>query len=133
MIAGMGLAMEAGIVGALGGEVGHLSATFSIFLIGGLMLSLGMIYFGSTSMRHLFSQPRWLLTGGIIGPAFVLILTIATPLVGVGTTMVGILFGQVSASLIIDHYGLLGSQRRGIDMYRIIALIFILTALWLIY
>ncbi|MNF08594.1 hypothetical protein D3C80_2090500 [compost metagenome] len=47
-------------------------------------------------------------------------------------TMIGILAGQVSKSLIIDHYGLLGTPHRKIDNKRIIALIFIVLALVLV-
>ena len=46
--------------------------------------------------------------------------------------MVGILFGQVATSLVVDHWGLLGSNKRAVDKYRIGALIAILAALWLI-
>lgn len=47
-------------------------------------------------------------------------------------TMIGILAGQVSKSLIIDHYGLLGTPRRKVDRKRILALIFIVAALVLV-
>lgn len=80
----------------------------------------------------MFKQPRWQLTGGILGPIYVVALTVATPHIGVGLTMVGILFGQVATSLIIDHWGLLGSHKRAVDKYRIGALVAILAALWLI-
>ena len=39
--------------------------------------------------------------------------------------MIGILAGQVSKSLIIDHYGLLGTPHRKVDRKRVVALIFI--------
>jgi transporter family-2 protein len=51
----------------------------------------------------------------------------------VGLTMVGILFGQVAASLVIDHFGWLGSAKRAVDGYRAGALVAILAALWLIH
>ncbi|WP_431025399.1 DMT family transporter [Halomonas sp. H5] len=130
--AGMGLSMEAGLLGPLGAEIGHLSATFSIFLVGTLLLTLAMI-FSRPRLKLLFAQPRWLLTGGILGPLYVVVLTIATPFVGVGTTMIGILCGQVSASLAIDHFGLLGSDRRPVDSYRLMALVLIVAALWLMH
>ncbi len=47
-------------------------------------------------------------------------------------TMIGILAGQVFKSLIIDHYGLLGTPHRKIDSKRIIALGFIIAALVLV-
>lgn len=133
LCAGMGLSVEAGLLGPLGEQVGHLSATLSIFLVGGLLLSLAMVFIGRSSLTTLFAQPRWLLTGGLLGPIYVVVLTLTTPLVGVGMTMVGILCGQVAASLVIDHFGWLGSERRGIDSYRVGALALILAALWLIY
>ena len=94
---GMGLSIEAGLLGPLGGEVG--------------------------------AQPAWQLLGGVLGPIYVIILTVVTPAIGIAMTMIGILAGQVFKSLIIDHFGLLGTSRRKIDSKRIIALIFIIAAL----
>ncbi|MCT9490958.1 DMT family transporter [Acinetobacter baumannii] len=42
------------------------------------------------------------------------------------------LTGQVSKSLIIDHYGLLGTPHRKVDRKRVVALIFIVAALVLV-
>jgi transporter family-2 protein len=131
LIAGMGLSVEAGLLGPLGEQVGHLSATLSIFLVGALLLSVALVFAPNRQLTTLFKQPRWLLTGGILGPVYVIVLTLATPLVGVGMTMVGILCGQVAASVAIDHFGWLGSEQRKVDGYRIGALVMIATALWL--
>lgn len=132
VLAGMGLSVEAGLLGPLGQEVGHGWATLGIFAMGSLLLSLGLV-FNRAKLGALFSQPRWMLTGGVLGPVYVLALTLATPHIGVGMTMVGILFGQVAASLVIDHQGWLGSARRAVDRYRVGALAAILAALWLIH
>ena len=134
---GMALALEAAFLGPLGEGIGRLSASLSIFLIGILVFSvamIGLIFAGRRNyLPSLSKQPRWLLTGGLVGFIYTIVLTITTPLVGVGTTMVGILCGQITASLAIDHFGILGSERRAIDSYRIGALVLILIALWLIY
>jgi len=126
---GMGLSVEAGLLGPLGEEVGHMAATLSIFLVGGLLMSVALVFAPKRSLPGLFAQPRWLLIGGILGPVYVIVLTLATPVIGVGTTMVGILCGQVAASLAIDHFGLFGTQRRAMDRYRLGALVLILLAL----
>ncbi|MCA1772040.1 MAG: DMT family transporter [Halomonas sp.] len=131
LVAGMGLSVEAGLLGPLGEQVGHLSATLSIFMVGALLLSLALVFSPNPKLGTLFRQPRWLLTGGILGPIYVIVLTLAAPLVGIGMTMVGILCGQVGASLLIDHFGWLGSERRKVDGYRVGALMMILAALWL--
>ena len=128
---GMGLSVEAGLLGPLGSEVGDLWATFSIFGVGAALTFLLMLFFSPRNSPSFFTQPSLTLLGGILGPVYVVILTIAVPTIGIAMTMIGILAGQVSKSLVIDHYGLFGSSHRKIDSKRIIALIFIIAALFL--
>ncbi|MEB6377631.1 DMT family transporter [Leclercia adecarboxylata] len=129
---GMGLSVEAGLLGPLGGEVGDLWATFSVFGVGAALTFLLMLFFSPRNSPSFFSQPSWQLLGGVLGPIYVIILTIATPAIGIAMTMIGILAGQVFKSLIIDHYGLLGTPHRKIDSKRLIALVFIIAALVLV-
>ncbi|AUY40389.1 DMT family transporter [Leclercia adecarboxylata] len=129
---GMGLSVEAGLLGPLGGEVGDLWATFSVFGVGAALTFLLMLFFSPRNSPSFFTQPSWQLLGGVLGPVYVIILTIATPAIGIAMTMIGILAGQVFKSLIIDHYGLLGTPHRKIDSKRIIALGFIIAALVLV-
>lgn len=129
---GMGLSVEAGLLGPLGGEVGDLWATFSVFGVGAALTFLLMFFFSPRKSPSFFAQPSWQLLGGVLGPVYVIILTVATPAIGVAMTMIGVLAGQVFKSLIIDHFGLLGTPHRKIDIKRIIALIFIIAALVLV-
>ena len=124
---GMGLSVEAGLLGPLGSEVGELWATFSIFAVGAALTFLLMLFFSPRNSPSFFSQPPSLLLGGVLGPVYVVILTIATPNIGIAMTMIGILAGQIFKSLIIDHYGLFGTTERKIDVKRIIALAFIVS------
>jgi len=126
---GMGLSVEAGLLGPLGSEVGELWATFSIFAVGAALTFLLMLFFSPRNSPSFFSQPPSLLLGGVLGPVYVIILTIATPNIGIAMTMIGILAGQIFKSLIIDHYGLFGTTERKIDVKRIIALAFIIISL----
>ncbi|WP_378945179.1 DMT family transporter [Paracoccus sp. R86501] len=128
-LAGTGLAFEAGLLGPLGETVGHYSAALSIFLVGTLILTLALIFVPGVDLGRVFRQPRWQLTGGVMGPIYVVALTLATPVIGVGTTMVAVLAGQIGGSLLIDHFGWLGSAGRRIDFYRMGALGLIAAAL----
>lgn len=129
VMGGMGLAVEAGLLGPLGEGVGKLWATFSIFGVGAALTFILMLFFSPRNSPSFFTQPSWTLLGGVLGPIYVVILTIATPTIGIAMTMIGILAGQVFKSLIIDHYGLFGTNYRRIDSKRIIALLFIVAAL----
>lgn len=126
---GMGLSVEAGLLGPLGTQVGDLWATFSVFGVGAALTFLLMLFFSPRESPSFFAQPSWQLLGGILGPIYVVILTVAVPNIGIALTMIGVLAGQVFKSLIIDHYGLLGTPHRKIDKKRIISLVFIIAAL----
>ncbi|MEN6670228.1 DMT family transporter [Psychrobacter sp. B38] len=130
VLGGMGLSVEAGLLGPLGGQVGELWATLSIFGVGAALTFFLMLFFSPRNSPSFFSQPPLLLIGGILGPIYVVVLTVVTPVIGVAMTMIGILAGQISKSLIIDHYGLFGTTERKIDNKRIIALVFIIAALF---
>ncbi|MFU2196762.1 DMT family transporter [Acinetobacter baumannii] len=132
ILGGMGLSVEAGLLGPLGKEVGELWATFSIFGVGAALTFLLMLFFSRRNSPSFFTLPSWQLLGGVLGPAYVIILTITTPIIGIAMTMIGILAGQVSKSLVIDHYGLLGTPHRKVDRKRVVALIFIVAALVLV-
>ncbi len=88
---GMGLSVEAGLLGPLAGQVGDLWATFSIFSVGSALTFLLMLLFGPRQGPSFFSLPGWQLTGGVLGPIYVVILTIAVPVIGIAMTMIGIL------------------------------------------
>ncbi len=130
ILGGMGLSVEAGLLGPLGSQVGELWATLNIFGVGAALTFFLMLFFSPRDSPSFFSQPPLLLVGGILGPIYVVILTVVTPVIGIAMTMIGILAGQVSKSLIIDHYGLFGTTERKIDNKRIIALFFIIAALF---
>ncbi|MFJ2973655.1 DMT family transporter [Kluyvera sp. NPDC087067] len=132
IVGGMGLSVEAGILGPLGAEVGDLWATFSIFGVGTVLTFLLMLFFSPRNAPSYFAQPGWTLLGGILGPIYVVALTVAAPVIGVAMTMIGVLAGQVFKSLLIDHYGLFGTPHRKINVRRVYALIFILAALLLV-
>ncbi|MCW2256741.1 transporter family-2 protein [Providencia alcalifaciens] len=105
---GMGLSIEAGLLGPLGNEAGYLWATFSIFGVGAALTFLLVLFFSPRNSPSFFVQPSWTLLGGILGPIYVIILTVTVPVIGIALTMIGILAGQVFKSLVIDTMAYLG-------------------------
>lgn len=55
---GMGLSIEAGLLGPLGGEVGDLWATFSIFGVGAALTFLLMLFSARATARHSLRNQR---------------------------------------------------------------------------
>lgn len=128
---GMGLSVEAGLLGPLASQMGSVGNHEHLWDWRSVNLFL-MLFFSPRSSPSFFSLPGWQLTGGLLGAGYVVILTMATPVIGIAMTMIGILAGQVAKSLAIDHYGLFGSPRRKIDPRRAMALMLIMAALLLV-
>jgi len=132
ILAGMGLSVEAGLLGRLGEQVGHLWATLSIFGVGSAILFLLLLFAGPRKGPALTELPRWQLIGGFLGPIYVVVLTLATPHIGIAMTMIAILSGQVGKSVLIDHFGWFGATRKKVNGERWLALGLIVVALVLI-
>ena len=81
ILAGMGLSVEAGLLGPLGVQVGHLWATLSIFGVGSAILFLLLLFAGPQKGPALTDLPRWQLIGGFLGPMYVVVLS-STPALG---------------------------------------------------
>ncbi|MBB1442374.1 DMT family transporter [Pseudoalteromonas sp. SG43-3] len=129
VLAGMGLSFEAGLLGPLGNQVGHLWATLSIFGVGTALLWLISIFTTKNKKQGWRSIPRWQLTGGLLGPIYVVVLTLATPTLGVAMTMIGVLAGQVGKSFAIDYFGWFGISKQPINRLKITGMLFVIMAL----
>lgn len=129
VFAGMGLSFEAGLVGPLGHQVGHLWATLSIFGVGTALLWLISLFTSSNKNQDLRTIPKWQLTGGLLGPIYVVVLTLATPILGVAMTMIGVLAGQVGKSFAIDYFGWFGMAKQPINRLRVMGMLFVVMAL----
>lgn len=124
ILTGMGLSIEAGFLGPLGKEVGELWATFSIFSLGSVLALICVLVFPS-KLSFKKSDFHWRdFIGGPLGVGYVVVLTVATPVIGVAMTMIGILSGQIIKSIVIDHYGLFGVAVRPVNIKKLLALSF---------
>jgi transporter family-2 protein len=56
---------------------------------------------------------------------------IVVPEIGVSTTFIAVIVGQIILSVVIDHFGLFGGTRFPIDKQKAIAIILMLVALFL--
>ena len=83
-------------------------------------------------LRGIGAQPAWAWTGGIIGAFVVLTALTATPRLGAATTVVLFIAGQLAASLVLDHYGLLGVPVHPVDLRRMLGVVCLVAGVILI-
>ncbi|MGI8911051.1 MAG: DMT family transporter [Rubrobacteraceae bacterium] len=78
------------------------------------------------------ASPWWSWIGGLLGAAFVLASIILTPRLGAATTVGLFLAGQMIASIVIDHFGLLRVAVHEASIPRILGLALVLLGVFLV-
>ena len=82
----------------------------------------------ATSSGH----PWWIWTGGVLGAFFVAATIYIAPRLGATTMLAWLLVGQFGASLLLDHYGLLGFNVQPISLTRIFGIVLVAAGAFLI-
>lgn len=132
LLAGAALSFEGAIYAELGKSIGQLETSFYNFFMGSIILGLLWLFFGKGSLSYTLEAPKWLLLGGVLGVVYLTSIVVSVPFVGVGVTMVAVIIGQLVMSMIIEHFGWLGSKKTRINKEKILAVISMIVALILI-
>ncbi|MCK4509721.1 MAG: DMT family transporter [Desulfuromonadales bacterium] len=135
LLAGISVPTQAGINAQLGlwTRSPVLASTIS-FMVGTLTLVLYSLITRiplpgfATAGNH----PWWIWVGGILGAFFVTTTIILVPKLGATTMVTMILAGQMFASLLLDHFGLLGYPLHPISLGRIAGVLMLCGGVWLI-
>lgn len=122
MLAGAVVPFQAGSNAALGRALGHplwaTVASLLVSLIVVLPVLIGMRA-GLPDIGTAARGPWWLWIGGIAGVAYITAALVLTPRLGAASFIVCVVAGQVVASLIIDHFGLMGLAAKPVNLARI--------------
>lgn len=87
-----------------------------ICLIGLAVAGVG----GRVPTDKLLGLPPWVLLGGAIGVGVVMSAVWLTPIIGVTAFFSWLIAGQLIASLVMDHFGVLGLPEAPISLWRIV-------------
>ena len=124
IVGGM-VALQAPINSGLGKAVGNFQAAFVSFFVGTVILaviaalargSLGQI----SEARTL--APQYLL-GGVLGACYVSTILVAVRTLGAGGIVAASVAGQLTMSVIIDQFGLLGIEKDPISAMKAVGVL----------
>ncbi|MDN4494724.1 DMT family transporter [Ureibacillus aquaedulcis] len=132
LMAGAALSFEGAIYAELGKSIGQIETSFYNFFMGSIILGLLWLFFGKGKLSYALEAPKWSLLGGVLGVVYLTSIVISVPFVGVGITMVAVIIGQLVMSMVIEHFGWLGSKKTKINKDKIFAVLSMIIALVLI-
>jgi bacterial/archaeal transporter family-2 protein len=131
VIGGITIAVQGQINGGLGKKVGVIEGAFISFAVGTLALLFILLFFGKGNISLIGTVPKWQLLGGLLGAFFVVVQVLVVPKIGVTTTLMAVVVGQIILGAVIDHFGLFGGNRIPIDKQKIVAIVLLLFSLFL--
>lgn len=121
-IAGGLVALQAPINSMLGRSVGTFQAAFVSFTVGTLLLALiaSLAKGGLGQVAEARHVSWYYLTGGLLGVAYVTTVLVTVRSLGAGGAVAATVTGQLTMSVVIDHFGLLGVDRDPLSALRLL-------------
>lgn len=128
------IALQAPINATLGQRVGSFQAAFLSFAIGTLLLAAiaALARGGLGQLTNARGLPWYFLTGGLLGAAYVTTVLVTVRALGAGAVVAATITGQLTASVALDHFGLLGVERQPISLVRVTGVVLLATGVYLI-
>lgn len=133
VIAGAVLSIQAAINGRLGAKVGVFRCAFLTFALGALITALLIFFFEPKYSVTLLDVPKWQLLGALLGVPYIVIMVLAVQRIGTAIATVAVIFGQLTMSMLIDHFGWLGNSAMPLSELRLGAILCLGIALYFIY
>jgi transporter family-2 protein len=131
-VAGMLVALQPPINSKLGQAVGTFAAATISFLVGTVVLLVLAVVSGGTHLDGLRSVPWWYFVGGLIGAVFVASSLVTVRTLGAGGVVAATIAGQLTASVVIDKFGLLGIAQKPLTAPRVIGIVLLAAGVFLV-
>jgi transporter family-2 protein len=87
---------------------------------------------GGTHLGGLRGVPWWYFAGGLIGAVFVASSLVTVRTLGAGGVVAATIAGQLTGSVVIDHFGLLGLSKQPLSAVRVIGIALLAVGVFLI-
>jgi len=125
---GAGLALQVAMNTRMRGfSAGPVGAALVSFAVGTLALAAVLVALrgpwpGATSLGQ---APWWAWAGGLMGALYVLGAVVIAPRVGPGPLLAAVVLGQMSAALLLEQFGWLGTVQHPISAVRVLGVLLI--------
>jgi bacterial/archaeal transporter family-2 protein len=128
------IALQAPINSMLGKATGSFQAAFVSFALGTVVLAVIAAFArgGFGTIGEATSLPWYYLTGGVLGAAYVTTVLVTVRELGAGPVVAATIAGQLSASVVLDQFGLLGLPKDPITIGKVVGVVLLSLGVYLI-
>jgi bacterial/archaeal transporter family-2 protein len=128
------IALQAPINSQLGRSIGSFQAAFVSFAIGTLVLAFiaGLARGGYGTIGAARDLAPYYLLGGILGAVYVTSVLVTVRTLGAGGVTAATIAGQLSMSVVVDHFGWLGVERDPAGAAKVLGVVLLAAGTFLI-
>ena len=131
IIGGVSVGLQGPLASMISQRLGIFESVFIIHIGGALIALLPLLFSSGGRLAQWKELPWYTLVAGGFGLLVIGAISYMIPRVGVAAAIISIVAGQLLVSTILDHFGLLGSMGRPLDLTRTIGLAVVLFGVWL--
>ena len=108
---------------------GRVGVHYTVVINGIIVTILALLFFligNRASLQEISSEIRpWIILNGLCGFTILVIAALTFPRIGAASVIVLMLSGQLLASILVDHFGILNIPRHPVSLLRIAGIMFI--------
>jgi transporter family-2 protein len=132
LLSGVAVALQGPLASLMSQYVGTMGSVFIIHLGGALMAGAVLLVIGGGNLGAWRGVPWYALGAGVLGLVVLSGVSYTIPRIGAAATVTLIVLAQLILSALLDHFGLLGTSVRHVDLSRTIGITVLLLGTWLI-
>jgi transporter family-2 protein len=134
VLAGSMITVQSVLNAVLGRKTGNFGSVLILTFVSiGVLLILIALFPNTANLRALPDLSEWYLyLGGILGVVILATPIFLIPRIGVTSTLMGLVIGQLVLALVFDHFGFLNTPKIEINLFRVIGLILLIAGVFLV-
>jgi transporter family-2 protein len=121
--AGISVAVQQVLNGSLRSSLNSPSWAGLVSYLGGLLMMIVVLLAMREpvpSWKLATATPWWAWSGGILGGVFILLVILLLPSLGAATLLALVVAGQMSAAVVMDHFGAFGLAQHSLSISRLL-------------
>jgi bacterial/archaeal transporter family-2 protein len=128
---GVAVGLQSPLASMISQQVGVFESIFIVHFGGAIASLIPLLFLGGGKLGNWRSVPWYALGAGIFGLVVIGAVSYMIPRIGVASSIITIIAGQLLVGSILDNFGFLGAAQRSLDPSRIIGLVVVFVGVWL--
>jgi bacterial/archaeal transporter family-2 protein len=130
--AGIAISVQPLVNARLAQKVGVIESACISFAVGTVALLAVVLLSGKGNFKGIGDTVWWEWSGGLMGAFFVSMAIFVVPRIGTAATMSAVIAAQISAGVLLDHFGVLGLRHIPLDFKRALGCVLLLCGVALV-